>query len=211
MRSPARESTISAFTHGGVGGVNTVCVLLVLSLCGPRRPLVRLSVEPPVKEDILPEYAYVSGWFDGHENWRHILKDALAPPASDLVINVPRFVSSRRSEGHPDTNFPPSVAVVGDHWCGPAETASAFALSATVCRRRVWVVEHWNDADCYKMITEVSEPPFIVFLDPTPSQRKESARPAVDSWFDSYVDDGRLAIEAIRQTRSTSVGKGSSS
>ncbi len=265
-----------------------------------------------VEEDIRPEYAYVSAWFDGHENWGHILKDALAPPAGDLIINVPRFVSSRRSEGHPDTSFPRSIVVVGGHWCGAAETASTmaydldydyahpflvastvhstlpqkwddeawsrnrldvartFALSTPVSRRRVWAIEYWNDADCYKMITGVPEPPFIVFLDPTDevveysirrrqqdkhttktaaadedevvsaraaarlltsrltkdasvtlqvrlvknswtSARKESARPAVDSWFDSYVHNGRLAVEAIRQIRSTNEGRTASS
>lgn len=257
-----------------------------------------------VKEDILPEYAYVSAWFDGHENWGHVLQGALSPPASDLVITVPRYVGSRRTEGRPDTSFPRSIAVVGGHWCGSPETASAmayeldydyahpfyvastvhsalpqewddeawarnrldvartFALSTPVSRRRVWAVEYWNDIDCYKMITAVASPPFIVFLDPTDevieystrrrqqdkhthktaatdeeetvaargaarlltedlpdeecitvpvgltkdawtSGRKESARPAVDSWFDDYVENGRLAVEHIRRLRPT--------
>jgi transcriptional regulator with XRE-family HTH domain len=255
-----------------------------------------------VEEDIKPEYAYVAAWFDGPEHWGHVLKGALVPPACDLVINIPRFVSSRRSQGHPDTSLPRSIAVVGGHWCGAAETASAmaydldydyahpflvastvhstlpqewdkeswfrnrldiartFALSTPVSRRRVWAIEYWNDADCYKMITGVPEPPFIVFLDPTDevveysirrrqqdkhtsktasvdekevisaraaarlltsrlmndasitlrvelvkdawnSECKESAQPAVDSWFDSYSHNGRLAVEAIRQIR----------
>lgn len=79
-----------------------------------------------------PAMALAMAWWDGPENWEHVLTGSLRPEAKDLVLNVPRFVANRSTtNARPSITYPKSpprdIVVVGGHWCGQPEVARFLA------------------------------------------------------------------------------------
>ena len=81
--------------------------------------LTRTAVQAEINE----AFIYTASYWNGMEDWSH----RLDPPVRELVICTPRFRDQRRGSGVRRGTAPRSIAVMGQHWCGHAETARFVA------------------------------------------------------------------------------------
>jgi transcriptional regulator with XRE-family HTH domain len=98
--------------------------------------------------------ALAMSWWEGEENWGHVLTGRTRPQRADLVLNIPRFVANRRAESRTDLSAPQTIVLIGGHWCGQAEAGRFLAdlldydyalpsLAASVMHRTL--VQRWNE------------------------------------------------------------------
>jgi transcriptional regulator with XRE-family HTH domain len=93
-------------------------------------------------------------WWEGPENWAQVLEGLDMRSRHDLVLNVPRFVNNRRAGGNTLLNTPPTIVLIGGHWCGQAEAGRFLAelldcdyalpsLAASVMHKTL--VQRWSE------------------------------------------------------------------